>query len=320
MIRRHRPQAIWSTFPIATAHRIGMTLSRLSGLPWVADFRDSMTEDNYPRDRTERLACRRVERLTVERSRRVVFTTESTRRMYAERYPGVPPGQLLVIPNGYDEEDFSIIEADDRPTRTEGRPLRFIHAGLLYPDDRDPRPFFQTVARLKVEGALTQADVAIDLRASGNESYYEALIRELGIGSLVRLLPPLPHREALRDAARSDALLLFQAASCNHQIPAKVYEYLRLRRPILALTSHDGDTAAVLRGTGGATIVDIADTGAIHRVLPEFIQGVRAGTHPLAPVEAVERYSGRRQVGDLARCLDAAILHDDSPQSVAGRW
>ncbi len=307
LIRRHRPDAIWSTFPIVTAHRIGLTLSRLSGLPWVADFRDSMTEDNYPRDLATRAVCQRVERETVERSRRAVFTTESTRQMYVDRYPHVPPERLLVIPNGYDEEDFAAVDAGDRSKRVADRPLRLIHAGLLYPEERDPRPFFKAVAKLQAEGALTHEDVAIDLRASGAEPYYEALIRDLGIGNLVRLLPSLPHREALRDAAGSDALLLFQSASCNHQIPAKVYEYLRLRRPILALTSHQGDTAGVLRSAGGATIVDIADTNAIYEALPEFLRVLRAKTHPLAPFEVVQRYSRRRQVGDLARCLDAAI-------------
>ena len=39
LIRRYRPDVIWSTFPIATAHLIGLTLARMSGLPWVADFR-----------------------------------------------------------------------------------------------------------------------------------------------------------------------------------------------------------------------------------------------------------------------------------------
>ena len=48
MIRRARPDVIWSTYPIATAHLSGLTLHRLTGIPWVADCRDSMTEENYP--------------------------------------------------------------------------------------------------------------------------------------------------------------------------------------------------------------------------------------------------------------------------------
>ena len=54
LIRCHRPKLIWSTYPIATAHLIGSTLQRLSGLPWVADFRDSMTDEYFPQDKARK--------------------------------------------------------------------------------------------------------------------------------------------------------------------------------------------------------------------------------------------------------------------------
>ncbi|MEG1329704.1 MAG: glycosyltransferase, partial [Janthinobacterium sp.] len=48
MIRQYRPDAIWSTYPIATAHLIALTLQKLSGLPWIADQRDPMLDDSDP--------------------------------------------------------------------------------------------------------------------------------------------------------------------------------------------------------------------------------------------------------------------------------
>ena len=45
LIRKHRPDVIWSTSPIPTAHWIARTLQRWSALPWVADFRDPMVLD-----------------------------------------------------------------------------------------------------------------------------------------------------------------------------------------------------------------------------------------------------------------------------------
>src|SRR5262249_37067498 len=50
LIRKYRPKAIWSTYPIATAHLIGATVHRLTGLPWVADFRDPMLYEAWPED------------------------------------------------------------------------------------------------------------------------------------------------------------------------------------------------------------------------------------------------------------------------------
>jgi hypothetical protein len=133
------------------------------------------------------------------------------------------------------------------------------------------------------------------------------MIRGLGIDDLVHLLPPLPYREALQECADSDGLLLLQAASCNHLIPAKVYEYLRLRRPILALTAEDGDTAELLRETGGATTVDLADEEAIYRTLPSFLRLVRNGIHPLPDGGKVPRYARQNQAADLAKSLSGLI-------------
>lgn len=306
LIRKHRPDVIWSTYPIATAHLIGLALRRLTGIPWIADFRDSMTEDDYPRDVLTRRSYRWIERQTVKHSARLIFTAPSTQRMYLDRYPGTPPEKCLVISNGYDEDDFRDIVARERMDRSSnGRPLRLLHAGVIYPDDRDPRAFFKALARLKQDGCINGKTLSIELRASGSEAYYASLINELNIADLVHVLPALPYSRALQECAAVDALLLFQAASCNHQIPAKVYEYLRIGKPIFALTSHEGDTAGLLRETGGATIVDLTDEEAIYHQLAHFLSMVRDATHSLPDANKVESYARHNQARDLARCLSS---------------
>lgn len=50
MIKEFKPDVIWSTYPIATAHVIASALHRKTGIPWVADFRDPMAQDGYPAD------------------------------------------------------------------------------------------------------------------------------------------------------------------------------------------------------------------------------------------------------------------------------
>lgn len=317
LIRRHRPRLIWSTYPIATSPLIALALHRASGVPWVADLRDSMTEDDYPRDPAVRRCYRWIERRTMVHAARVVFTAPSTREMYLKRYPWLSADRCVVIPNGYDEEDFERIV----PTAggvPDTRPVRLLHAGVLYPEERDPRPFLRAVARLKQEGRLDAASVTIELRAPGSERYYATMVAEMNLADVVRLLPALPYRRSLEDCASASGLLLFQGASCNHQIPAKTYEYLRVGRPILGLTTDEGDTAEVLREAGGATIVAMDDERAIHAALPRFVAAVRAGTHPLPDRAVVGRYTRGRQTGDLARCLDGVAESAGTAAAAAG--
>jgi glycosyltransferase involved in cell wall biosynthesis len=307
LIRRYRPQALWSTYPIASAHLIGLTLHRLTGIPWVADFRDSMTEDDYPRHRLTRRVYRWIERRTLARAAVVIFTAESARKMYLLRYPEIEHRRSRVIVNGYDEEDFTDLPPAPRRISGADGPLRLLHAGLIYPEERDPRPLFHALVSLKKTGTVSPKTLQLDLRASGSEDYYARLINELHIADIVQLLPPLPYRDSLQDAATADALLLLQGPSCDHQIPAKAYEYLRLDKPILALTTHEGDTGTLLETTGGATIVDPLSADAIARALPRFLDAVLTGTHSL-PIPAITRgYARRSQAGELARCLSFAL-------------
>ncbi len=304
LIRRYRPDVLWSTYPIATAQLIGLTLHAASGLPWVADFRDAMTEDEFPYDRATRAVCRRIERRVVRRCARAVFTSPGTLRMYADRYPELPADRWLVIENGYDEESFAAAERRIDGSRGEGR-LVLVHSGLLYPKERDPLPFFDALAALRERGEISSSTLDVVLRASGNERSYRERIEERGLADIVRLEPPLDYVESLAETLAADALLVFQGSICNHQIPAKLYECLRAGRPILAVADPDGDTAGLLRSLGIDSIVRLSSKEDIARGLAAFLRAVREGRAPVAKPNDVESHTRRSRTVELVRLLES---------------
>jgi glycosyltransferase involved in cell wall biosynthesis len=303
LIRRYRPAIIWSTYPIPTAHLIALTLHRLTGLPWVADFRDPMTTADHPREPGLRRSHAWIERATIRGAARVIHTTPSAQRLYIDRYPTLSAATCRVIRNGYDEEDFADLPDVAATERIVAEPLRLIHSGLIYDEERDPRPFFRALARLRREGIVKPATLRVDLRGAGSEDYFAGLIRDLGIGDIVRLLPRVAYRDALRECSESSGLLILQGPSCDGQIPAKAYEYLRLGKPILALTSASGDTARLLEECGGSTVLELMDEDALHRGLPVFLDALRNRRHPVPDPTHVSRYARRAQASDLAACL-----------------
>lgn len=301
-IRRHKIDVIFSTFPIASAVLLGYVLHRLSGKRWVLDLRDSMTEENYPRDARTRRVSRWIERKAIYHADRIVFTAPSTVSMYLNRYPELRRDKCLLIPNGFDEEDFSglVAQADRKPSE---QPLILLHTGLLYPEERDPRPFFRALAHLKREGRIDSSSLKVVFRAAGAENIYQDLVDQGGISDLVKFDGHIPYRQSLQECAEADGLLLFQAANCDHQIPAKAYEYLRIRKPVFALTTRTGDTARLLSEVGGATIANLADEGDIRAQLPRFLDSLRAATHPLPDAQRIQRYARRHQAQQLAKCF-----------------
>jgi glycosyltransferase involved in cell wall biosynthesis len=308
MIRQHRPSVIMSTYPIATAHLVGLCLQRLSGLPWVADFRDSMTEVIYPRDPLTWRIYRRIEASTIRRCARAVFTTQGTRDMYAARYPEKPASHWAVIENGFDEENFRNAASgfDIRPLGQSGQ-LTLIHSGILYPEERDPKPFFAALRTLKDSGEISSERLQIVLRATGSDDLYRPMLSEFGIADIVKLAPMVNYRDALREMMCADGLLLFQAGSCNHQIPAKLYEYLRAGRPIFTLTDPIGNTADSLRSAKALDIVNIADATDITMGLRSFLERLRVGRAAGVQPEIASLYSRRSRTRELAELLEQIV-------------
>jgi glycosyltransferase involved in cell wall biosynthesis len=303
LIRRHDPDVIWSTYPIATAHLIGLTLHKLFGKPWVADFRDPMTEENYPFDRIVRRVNRWLEHRTLKNSAISVFTTGGALEMYAARYPDIPRGNLRVVANGYDEEDFAGVNPVRKGRKDNA--ITLVHSGLIYPWERDPQEFFAALDDLKRRGEISSSTLRVVLRGSGHEELYEGMLEKHGIRDIISLEKPIAYREAIREMISSDGLLVFQASNCNRQVPVKIYEYFRARRPIFAMTDPKGDTARVLRSSGINTMARLDSKDEIAARLSEFLRLVKQDRAPIANSKEIDRHSRKYLTEALAGVLNS---------------
>lgn len=308
MVYRFRPKVILSTYPIATAHLIGLILHRITGIPWVADFRDSMTEDGYPTDPTQWKVYRWIEKQTVTHCTRAVFTTPGAVSMYAERYPDIPEARWALIPNGYDEENFIRAEQSEQfaeALNEKHKQIVLLHSGILYPSERDPTQFFKALSKLKEAGKIDGNKINVILRATGHDQLHRQSIRQFDLEDIVFLEPSVAYEKALAEMLVVDGLLIFQASNCNHQIPAKIYEYLRARRPILALTDPAGDTAKVLLDAGLAScIAPLDDEAAIAELISNFIDNVDVRSSAVASDAVINSHSRRARTKLLAQLLD----------------
>lgn len=298
MIRRYRPDVIWSTYPIATAHLIGAALSKRSGLPWVADFRDPMAQDGYPTDPRVWRSFKQIEERAAREATLCTFTTPGTVRLYSERYPQAA-GRFKVIENGYDEETFAGLTPGSAPLNP-GK-ITLLHSGIVYPSERDPTQFLQAIRTLIDTGKISAGQLRVWFRASMHEDFLRALTDKFGLNACIELLPPIPYNDALDEMMRADVLLIMQASNCNDQIPAKLYEYLRAGRPILALTDPVGDTAGVLRDAGIGAIAPLDQADAIGTLLAGTIAAPTVGT--LATAGKVAACSRKIRTKDLATLL-----------------
>jgi hypothetical protein len=316
LIARQRPAVIWSTFPIATAHLIGLTLHGLTGLPWVADFRDPMLQDKFPKTRLQRKAFQWIETRAITRCSKAVFTTQGALEAYKERFPENLHHKFCVIENGYDEEAFSASEAGTphpaSPASTDSR-ITLLHSGVLYTEGRDPAEFFRAIAVLKTRGRISASNLRVILRAPGEMPYFTKLAKTCDVADIVSIDPPVPYQEALSEMLAADGLLIFQGTPFNTQIPAKIYEYFRARKPVLGLLDPRGETARALGAAGFTHTASMTSVDDITATLDSFIQQIHSGAAHIAGDELVNASSRKHRAKQLAQ------VFDEVTDQVAGR-
>lgn len=282
LIRHFKPDVIWSTYPIATAHIIGAELQKQSGIPWVADFRDPMAQENYPPDPVTWRQFESIERGVMGLASLSLFTTPGAADVYRKRYPEASQ-RIHVLENGYDEESF--VEAETKASCQPLNPgkITLLHSGIVYPSERDPTQLFQALAQLKATDSELMSRFRIRFRAAVHDQMLLRLAKDHGVEANVEILPSIPYRQALAEMLNADVLLIMQAENCNQQIPAKIYEYLRSRRPILGLTHPGGDTAGVLRKAGCTAIAKLDVVEEIYNQLRVLLAGgLASGQFPPA--------------------------------------
>lgn len=313
LVRRLGIQAIFSTYPVPSAHVIAGRIARKTGVPWIADFRDPMWDDFLEIPASALEARKRVEAETVERSTHILATTAGIAELFHRRYPSLPEGRMTVIPNGYDEFDFANLAKPDRKPDGSG-PIVLIHAGLLEQVDRDPVPFLRGLRLAMDKGWVAEPDIRVRLLGSGNLDVYLAEVERLSLGKCVTFESSIPYGRALELMAASDILLLFQGPSCEAQIPAKLYEYLRVGKPILALTTVAGETGRLVLASDAGTVVPIDDPEAIAQALGDWTGRLRRGDPlPHASKETAGRYSRQKQAGELAGLIRKVVEAEKAP-------
>jgi hypothetical protein len=145
-----------------------------------------------------------------------------------------------------------------------------------------------------------------------HEEFLREEARRVGVQHLLEILPPIPYREALGEMLCADALLLMQGSISNHQIPAKLYEYLRAQRPILCLADLAGNTASAVRSVGIDAIAPLDDAAAIALLLCRF---ARPAASPLitTPNQSQVREASRLgRTQRLATWLDEILAKSTS--------
>ncbi len=267
LVRRHGIDVVITTSPPNSIHLVGAAVKRVTGIPWVADLRDSLVA--HAHRRSESAAVRAKEKVDLGVAKLVARSADATicvADFIADEVRELGPrGRVVTIANGCDFDDFEGL------VHTPGSRLRITHTGSFF-GKRDPRPFLQA---LQESGIDAVARFVGDFRSADRE-WAEAL----GLGDRLELIPYAPRSTSLALQRDSEALLLLipdAGGRGKGVLSGKVFEYIAARRPILAAVPPDGAAADLIRETGSGIVAPPDDVGALREALVELDRRFRSG-------------------------------------------
>lgn len=293
-----------TSFPYSD-HLLGLWLKQTEpAYPWLADFRDEWTLNPYildmKRSKFRMQVEAKMEREVLDRCDFMVTNTDNMLKGFLSLSPGLK-SKSAVIPNGFDSDDFENIDAEpDKDI------FRLSYAGSLY-GRRSPYTFFEALSQLIKEGRMAASKIRVDFIGNMKEGEIAARAQSLGLQDIVSIRPYMEHAELLRQLGKSSALLLIIGSGVGSEnfSSGKVFEYINMRRRILALVPPKGEAAKIIRETRSGLIADTADVKAIKEQLLILYEDFFKGRiYPESNEAEIAKYHRKRQTERLAQLFD----------------
>ncbi len=255
---------IITTGPPHSMHLIALGLKKKFDITWIADFRDPWTDiDFYHKLRLTSQSDkkhRKLELKVLEKADHVVTVSPNC----AKDLSKIPGKKVEVIYNGFDPEDFE--EISHSPENL----FSMAHFGA-FNRDRNPAVLWKVLGNLAEENKTFKEKLRIRLIGQTDDSVIQDIEKNGLKGNLVQT-EHLPHKKGLEELAKSQVLLLpiNDAPNARGILPGKMYEYMALKRPILAIGPTDADFVKILNETKTGEAFDFNEAAGIKKALENY--------------------------------------------------
>jgi glycosyltransferase involved in cell wall biosynthesis len=250
------PDVILSSSLPNTSHLVARTISRKTGVPWVAELRDLWTRNhNFRRVQPLRAIERRLERAVLGSADALVTVSD----VWADELRGLYGRPTFVVPNGFDSADYP-------PPAEPSQVFSLVYTGMFYNGKQNPKPLFEAIARLAKNGRIRPERFKVRFVGQHLGPLVHQ-VRQFGIDSFVTVEPPVTYSDSLGLQTAATALLFLDWPDTRTKgwYSAKIYEYLGARRPILSVGSPCSVVGTLLMQTRAGIAAETAD--GVHKVL-----------------------------------------------------
>lgn len=260
--------------PFST-HLIGLWLKKIyPDIYWISDFRDEWTTNPFVHySFIRKYYEKKLEKKVFNYSDKIITISKSMKDIFKKLYPS-SSDKIELIYNGFDEDDFknySVKTTKNLNSYNHEPSLKIVYTGTIY-GLRNPLYFFKALSILVKEEKFKNS---IEIDFIGHKSYYiKKGIKKYNLDKIVNIKDKIPHNILFSEITNYDVLLLLigSGQKAKRIITGKVFEYLRLCKPILALGPEDSEVAMILNSTKSGVSVDFSNIEKITKMLKYLIE------------------------------------------------
>ena len=267
-LSEHPVDLIVSTGPPQSMHMIGLRLSRETGLPWIADFRDPWTKIFYFKHLAMTPATERwhkkMEKMVLDEASAVVAVSP----LVQQEFQAMTDTPVELITNGFDECDFSS-EPCTQAYGGASQEFTITHTGL-FAADGNPTVLWDVLAEKCHADEAFRKLLRIKLIGKTDDQILKAL-KDRGLEESLINMGYQTHSIAVDQQRQASVLILPLRKEPEYRavLPGKLFEYLASQRPILGIGQPDGAMAMIVNETGTGTVIDWNDKEGISQYIEQ---------------------------------------------------
>lgn len=311
IIRNDKIDLIYTTSVPYSAHLMGLYLKRkFPDIPWVADFRDEWTNNPYlldnPHNAVRMNIERRMERKVLINADCLITNTPVMLSNFIENNPDLGlKDKFFCIPNGYDRDDFKIIDT----IKPGNKRFTITYTGAFY-GRRKPDTFFEALYELIRDGKVDESRVHGKFIGNFKLPQLNKQLEKYGLERIVEIFSYMDHDECIKHMLQSDALLLIEGGGHGSEAfyTGKVFEYMVTNRPIIAVVPKNGAAAQVIRQTRTGLVSDFDDVKQTKENILTFYNSWLNNESSFSPnYEEIGKYDRKVLTGELVKVFSRAM-------------
>lgn len=306
---------IYATAPPYTDFLIGYELHVKYNIPLVLDYRDLWVDclnNVYPTP-LHRSINTRLERETLSAAAKIICINPRIKEILLEKYATINPESIVVIPQGFDRQDFS--KSKNGQTRPPKMRLTYAGSFLYY---YTPKYFLEGLSLAFRRHPELKNNIEACFIGHFPDEHLK-LIKEYGLEDAVVMTGYLNHCDCITNMMNSDVLwmMINKTRVSDMHSTGKLYEYFGTRKPILACVP-EGVARETLKEYGAVKLCEPDDPEAIAKSILDFYRLYENNSLPTPDENVVMKYDRESLTCQLADEFNSVLSFSDVIPAQAG--